>query len=171
MKNKMNKKKEIICKKCEQLKPHYCLGICKICYMEIYRKKNKKQIAKKRKEHYEKREKFYCQEKKKQIAKYNHIWYKKNKERIFKKNKNRYHNIIDGEKRTIINHGKPYIVCRGGKFIHRVIAEKAISRRLRRDEIVHHLDENTLNNKNSNLIVCSRSYHTWLHEHKYKKEA
>ncbi len=53
---------------------------------------------------------------------------------------------------------------RNGRLEHVQIAEKALGRRLRGAEEVHHVDDNTLNNANSNLVICqSRSYHMLLH--------
>ena len=46
---------------------------------------------------------------------------------------------------------------------HRRIAEQAMNRRLDRDEVVHHMDENPKNNALSNLIIMSRKDHGSLH--------
>lgn len=46
---------------------------------------------------------------------------------------------------------------------HVVIAEKALGRKLRKGECVHHIDMDALNNKPSNLLICSNAYHAWLH--------
>jgi hypothetical protein len=57
-------------------------------------------------------------------------------------------------------------VCHGKglrKKEHVLIAEKILGRALNKNEVVHHIDGNTLNNKNDNLLICTRSYHTWLH--------
>lgn len=51
----------------------------------------------------------------------------------------------------------------GRLFEHRSIAERVLGRKLHQDECVHHLDGNKANNRNSNLLICSRAYHQWLH--------
>ena len=46
---------------------------------------------------------------------------------------------------------------------HRLIVENVIGRKLKNGEVVHHLDENRINNVNTNLLLCLDSYHQWLH--------
>lgn len=50
-----------------------------------------------------------------------------------------------------------------GKFLHRVIAEWKIGRKLHNDEAVHHIDKNKQNNDPSNLQVMTKSDHARLH--------
>jgi hypothetical protein len=118
-------------------------------------KNHKKERKKYRKKYYQKnREKFLQQGKK----------YRKNHKQEFKKRrKNSYHNHIDGKIHIRFSHNNPYLFYRGGKAVHRVIAEKILGRRLKKKEVVHHIDGNTLNNENSNLLICTIEYHTWLH--------
>ena len=49
------------------------------------------------------------------------------------------------------------------KRLHREIAEKVLGRPMKRTEVAHHVDGNGANNKHSNLIICTQSYHGWLH--------
>jgi len=50
-----------------------------------------------------------------------------------------------------------------GKHLHRVVAEQGLGRKLKRNEVVHHLDGNKLNNDPDNLIVMTRQEHSRLH--------
>jgi hypothetical protein len=46
---------------------------------------------------------------------------------------------------------------------HRIVMEKIIGRKLRKGEIVHHIDENKKNNDPNNLQVMTQSEHARLH--------
>jgi hypothetical protein len=51
----------------------------------------------------------------------------------------------------------------GSKADHRTVAERALGRSLKSDEVVHHVDGNKLNNQPPNLIVMTRAAHQKLH--------
>lgn len=45
----------------------------------------------------------------------------------------------------------------------RLIAGRVLDRKLKRSEIVHHINGDKTDNRNENLLICDKSYHHWLH--------
>lgn len=46
---------------------------------------------------------------------------------------------------------------------HRRKAEEVLGRALKSSECVHHINGNTLDNRNFNLLICTSGYHRYLH--------
>ncbi len=46
---------------------------------------------------------------------------------------------------------------------HRIVMERFLNRKLKSSENIHHIDENTLNNSPSNLMIVNRSEHMSIH--------
>lgn len=56
----------------------------------------------------------------------------------------------------------PRAVC-GRVPEHVLVAERALGRFLKDNEVVHHINEIKTDNQNSNLLICTGTYHRWLH--------
>lgn len=51
----------------------------------------------------------------------------------------------------------------GFEYEHIVVAQQTIGRKIRRDELVHHINGDKCDNSPSNLFVCKRKNHMSLH--------
>ncbi len=47
---------------------------------------------------------------------------------------------------------------------HLLIAERVLGRKLKKGEVVHHINGDKLDNRNCNLLICSNPYHGYLHQ-------
>jgi endogenous inhibitor of DNA gyrase (YacG/DUF329 family) len=97
------------------------------------------------------------------VGRNNHAFGKKQNvehvEKRIKKGKDHY-NWKDG--RTIHN-GYVYITLDNRRvYEHILVAEEALGRKMKKGEVVHHINGNKSDNRNCNLLICDKSYHQWL---------
>ena len=80
-----------------------------------------------------------------------------------------YIHVRTGYKMVLSSFGRPV------KYIpeHRLIAQDVLGRPLEKNEVVHHVNGDRLDNRNENLLICDASYHIHLERKMaelYKKE-
>lgn len=64
--------------------------------------------------------------------------------------------------------GKGYVKV-GGVHEHRVVMEKMLKRKLRKGEIVHHINGNKKDNRIENLVLTTQSKHVNMHRDAMEK--
>lgn len=119
--------------------------------------------------------------------KWEEIWGKEGSEKRRKESYKSGSNHVNWKGGIIIRCGYRYIYSpdhinshpNGYVAEHRLIAESALGRFLKTNESVHHINGDRLDNRNTNLLICSIQYHNTINarmaklyqkEHFQKKE-
>lgn len=58
-----------------------------------------------------------------------------------------------------------------GKREHVSVAERALGKKLPTGAVVHHINENRLDNRPENLVICSRAFHQIIHQRMHAMKA
>lgn len=76
------------------------------------------------------------------------------------------HRRVQRGEGTVTTYGYRSIASSGKKkFAHVLIAEKALGKHLPNGAVVHHVNENKLDNRGENLVICpSSTYHNLIHK-------
>ena len=79
----------------------------------------------------------------------------------------KYGDALHNEKRQYMPYGnrdRRYYKTTNGNWLHKVVAEENLGRKLNRGEIVHHINLDKLDNNPSNIYVCKNNgSHLSLH--------